>query len=133
MDAGQLVILATSALAAFAGPANAGDRRQPYVRVADIEISPTQIEVYKAAMKEQVEDAVQLESGVLALYAVADAEDSTHVTVLEIYADVGAYKAHLETAHFRKYKTVTQDMVKSLKLRDTVPVALAAKTKPMGP
>src|ERR1700745_480225 len=32
--------------------------------------------------------------------------------------DVAAYKAHLETAHFKKYKATTQDMVKSLTLRE---------------
>jgi quinol monooxygenase YgiN len=44
-----------------------------------------------------------------------------------MYADVDAYKSHLETAHFQKYKTITQDMVKSLKLRDTIPILLGAK------
>jgi hypothetical protein len=43
--------------------------------------------------------------------------------------NVDAYKSHLETAHFKKYKTTTQDMVKSLKLRDTVPISLGAKAK----
>ena len=44
-----------------------------------------------------------------------------------MYADVDAYKAHLETAHFKKYKAITQNMVKSLKLRDTIPILLGAK------
>ena len=55
--------------------------------------------------------------------------DSHHVTVFEIYADKDAYKTHLETAHFKKYKAATQDMVRSLKLRDTLPIALSAKSK----
>jgi quinol monooxygenase YgiN len=49
--------------------------------------------------------------------------------VFEIYADSDAYKTHLETAHFKKYKAATQNMVISLKLRDTVPIALSAKSK----
>ena len=65
----------------------------------------------------------------LALYSVADKENPSHVFVFEMYADVDAYESHLETAHFKKYKTTTQDMVKSLKLRDTVPLSLAAKGK----
>jgi quinol monooxygenase YgiN len=40
-----------------------------------------------------------------------------------------AYKAHLETTHFKKYKVTTQNIVKSLKLRDTVPIQLGAKPK----
>jgi quinol monooxygenase YgiN len=49
------------------------------------------------------------------------------VTVFEIYADVKAYQAHLEMAHFKKYKTTTEGMVKSLKLREAVPILLGAK------
>ena len=65
----------------------------------------------------------------LALYSVADKENPSHVFVFEMYADVDAYESHLETAHFKNYKTTTQDMVKSLKLRDTIPVSLGAKAK----
>jgi 4-carboxymuconolactone decarboxylase len=40
-----------------------------------------------------------------------------------------AYKAHLQAPHFKKYKTATEKMVRSLKLIPVVPVALNAKTK----
>ena len=130
MDAKQFLFLGASMLAAFlVGPAAAQETHQPYVRVAEIEIDPAQIEPYKAAAKEQIEAAVRLEPGVLALYSLADKENPSHVWVFEMYADVDAYKSHLETAHFKKYKTSTQDMVKSLKLRDTIPILL--ETKPM--
>jgi len=46
-----------------------------------------------------------------------------------MHADMAAYRAHLETVHFRKYKAATQDMVKSLTLRDTVPILLGAKPR----
>ena len=36
------------------------------------------------------------------------------------------------TAHFKKYKTTTQDMVKSLELRNTVAISLGVKTKRCG-
>lgn len=101
--------------------------REPYVRVAEIEIDPARLELYKAAVREQIAAAIRLEPGVLALYCVADKDHPAHVTVFEIYADVDAYKAHLETAHFNEYKTGTEAMVKSLKLRDTVPILLGAK------
>ena len=44
----------------------------------------------------------------LALYSVADKENRSHVFVFEMYADVNAYKSHLETAHFKKYKATVQ-------------------------
>lgn len=130
MDTKQLLILGASVLASsFGGSAMAQGSKDPYVRVAEIEIDPAQIEPYKAAVKEQIEAAVRLEPGVLALYSVSDNENPAHVFVFEIYADAEAYKAHLETDHFKKYKSATNDMVKSLKLRDTVPILLGAKPK----
>jgi len=130
MDAKQFLVLGASMLAAsLTGPVAAQDPHQPYVRVAEIEIDPSQIEPYKAAVKEQIEAAVRLEPGVLALYSVADKENPSHIFVFEMYADDDAYKSHLETAHFKKYKTTTQDMVKSLKLRDTIPILLGPKAK----
>ena len=47
------------------------------------------------------------------------------IYILEVYADREAYQAHLQTAHFRKYKEGTADMVKSLKLIDTNPLVTA--------
>jgi len=130
MDAKQILVLGASMLAAsLTGPIAAQDAQQPYVRVAEIEIDPLQIEPYQAAVKEQIEAAVRLEPGVLALYSVADKENPSDVFVFEMYADVDAYKSHIETPHFKKYKTTTQGMVKSLRLRDTVPISLSAKAK----
>lgn len=100
MDVKQFLVLGASILAVtLAGPAGAQEPHQPHVRVA--EIDPSQIEPYGAAVKEQIEAAVRLEPGVLALYAVADKESPAHVFVFEMYADLDAYKSHLETAHFK--------------------------------
>ena len=129
MEARQLLALGATMLAMASAPAFAQDSKEPYVRVAEIEIDPLQLDAYKAAVKEQIEAAVRLEPGVLALYAVTDKENPARIVVFEMYADMEAYKAHLETAHFKKYKVATQEIVKSLKLRDTVPIQLGAKPK----
>ena len=50
--------------------------------------------------------------------AVADKSSPTDITILEIYADTAAYKAHITTANFKKYKETVKDMVKSLELVD---------------
>jgi 4-carboxymuconolactone decarboxylase len=99
------------------------------VRLALLEIDSTQLEQYKAALKEEVETSILLEPGVLTLYAVMEKENPTHITILEIYADEEAYKTHLETPHFIKYKTLTNKMVKSLKLVETVPLVPEMKIK----
>ena len=129
MEAKQVLVIAATMLAAMGAPAFAQQAREPYVRVAEIEIDPAQLEAYTAAVKEQIEAAIGLEAGVLALYSVADKDNPAHVFVFEMYADIDAYKAHLETAHFKKYKVATQDMVKSLKLRETIPILLGSKSR----
>jgi len=45
-------------------------------------------------------------------------ETPTELRILEIYASQEAYESHLNTPHFKKYKTTTLKMVKSLKLID---------------
>jgi quinol monooxygenase YgiN len=100
----------------------------PYVRIAKIVIDSSQLDNYKLAVKEHIETAVKVEPGVIALYAVYDKDLPTHVTVFEIYADKNAYEHHIQTAHFKKYKSTTVNMVKSLKLTDVIPIALAEKT-----
>jgi quinol monooxygenase YgiN len=47
--------------------------------------------------------------------------------VFEIYRDEDAYRSHLETAHFRKYKATTEKMVRSPKLIRTTPIAFGTK------
>ena len=99
------------------------------VRLAKLVIDSTQLENYKAALKEEIETSVRIEPGVKTLYAVSEKDDPTHITILEIYADTAAYKAHLQTPHFIKYKTATRNMVKSLELVETVPLVPGMKIK----
>jgi len=130
MNTKQLMILATSMLTTVLCEwAFAEEMQGRVVRVAKLRIDAALLENYKAALKEEIETSVRVEPGVLALYAVSEKDNPTHITVFEIYADTNAYTAHLETAHFKKYKTTTQEMVKSLELVETVPIFLGAKTK----
>jgi len=99
------------------------------VRLAKLVIDSIQLEKYKASLKEEIEASVQLEPGVLTLYAVAEKNNPTHITILEIYADTVSYKAHLQTPHFIKYKNGTKDMVKSLELVETIPLVPGMKIK----
>lgn len=97
------------------------------VRLAKIQVDPSQLEKYNAALKEQMATAIRVEPGVLTYYAVADKSNPSHITILEIYADTAAYKAHIETPHFKKYKETVQHMVKSLELVDVDLIASAKK------
>lgn len=98
-----------------------------YVRIVNLVVDSAQLESFKAALKEDAEEAVRTEPGVLTLHAVYDKNDPTHVTVFEIYANEDAHKAHTQTAHFIKYKNATKDMVKSTVRTEVIPITLAAK------
>ena len=99
------------------------------VRIARLHIDSVQLENYKSALKEEIEAAILIEPGVLALNAVSEKNHPTHLTILEIYANDDAYKAHLQTPHFKKYKNATKDMVKSLELVETDPILLRSRFK----
>ena len=130
MNAKQLLVLGASFLASsLPGLVVAEEIQGQYVQVAEIEIDPAQLEAYKAAVKEQIETAVRVEPGVLVLYAVSEKDNPAHIRVFEIYRDTDAYKSHLESAHFKKYKATTEKMVKSLKLVQTTPIMLGAKAR----
>jgi quinol monooxygenase YgiN len=88
------------------------------VRLAKIQVDPSQLNNYNIALREQMATAVRVEPGVLTYYALADKISPSHITILEIYADTAAYKSHIETTHFKKYKETVKDMVTSLELID---------------
>ncbi len=71
--------------------------------------------------------AVRVEPGVLTYYAVADKSDPSHITILEIYADTAAYKSHIETSHFKRYKDTVKNMVRSLELIDVTLIGSVKK------
>jgi quinol monooxygenase YgiN len=95
--------------------------------LAELEIDPAQLESYKAFLREEIATSIRVEPGVLNLYAVAVKGQPAQIRIFEMYADTAAYEAHVKTPHFLKYKTGTQDMVKSLRLVETDPVLLGTK------
>lgn len=97
------------------------------VRLAKINVDPVQLENYNIALKEQMTTAVRVEPGVLTYYAVANKNNPSQITILEIYADTAAYKSHIETTHFKLYKDTVKDMVKSLELVDVNLIGSAKK------
>jgi quinol monooxygenase YgiN len=120
-----MIIIMTTIL--FSTENAAAQHKDQMVRIARIEVDPAQLKQYNAALKEQMETAVRIEPGVLTYYAVADKNNPALITILEIYADSAAYRSHIETPHFKKYKSTTKDMVKSLELVDVDLIASAVK------
>ena len=86
------------------------------VRLAEIEVYPEHLTEYLKFANEVDRLSVEREPGVVCLFPMQSAEDSTQIRILEIYASEEAYQSHIKTAHFQKYKQGTLHMVKSLKL-----------------
>ena len=124
----RLVFIVTTCVItlSFSTKAMAQQKNQMF-RLAKIQVDPSQLAKYNAALKEQMATAVSVEPGVLTYYAVADKNDPSHITILEIYADTASYKAHIETSHFKKYKETVAHMVKSLELIDVNLIGSANK------
>jgi quinol monooxygenase YgiN len=128
MKTKQVLMLCASLLTlCLTSAASAQKTSQPYVRLAELEIDPAQMERFNAAIREGVRTAVRVEPDVLALYAVAEKDHPNRVRVFEMYTDEAAYQKHLQTPHFRKFRDVTDKMVKSRKLLDGLPIVLEAK------
>ena|SRR5271170_5434290 len=133
MAARQVLTLGASVLAFSlfwaCGRSPAQKRQGAIVRLAELEIDPVQLENYKTALKQEIDASIRIEPGVLTLYAVALKGNPSQIRILETYADLAAYQAHLQIPHFKTYKNVTRGMVKSLKLIETDPIVLSAKRK----
>jgi len=105
----------------------AAQEKKQIVRMAKLVIDSVQLENYRAALSQEMEAAVRLEQGVLSLDAVYEKNNPTHVIVLEVYASDSAYAMHRQTAHFKKYKDQTKDMVKALDLVEVVAIDMESK------
>ena len=101
----------------------------PLVRLSKITVDPGSMDEYNTLLKEEIETSMRLEPGVLALYATAEKDAPHKLTILEIYAGPAAYRSHLQTPHFRKYKQATLQMVKELELVDVKPLITGMKIK----
>ena len=76
------------------------EKSQQHIQIAEIVVDPAQLDSYKSAVTEQIEAAIRLEPGVLALYSVSNKDNPSQITVFEIYRSREAYLAHLQGASF---------------------------------
>ena len=103
-------------------PAASTSNGKMIVRIAEIEVYPDYLEEYLSFANEVDRLSVEREPGVICLFPMQSAEDSTQIRILEIYASDSAYQQHLKTDHFQKYKQGTMHMVKSLRLPSMSPL-----------
>ena len=111
------VILAGCVSYGMAEQGNTKEAENMFVtRIAEIEVYPEWLEAYLAAAGTVGAESVAKEPGVICIFPMQKKDSPTSIRIVEIYRSEAAYKAHLATPHFRKYKEGTPHMIKSLEL-----------------
>lgn len=88
------------------------------IRLSKIEVDPEYLDEYLKYAAEVGEISLRTEPGVLTMYALQEKDNPCVITILETYASQEAYRSHIASAHFQKYKQGTLHMVKNLQLLD---------------
>lgn len=88
------------------------------VRLSKIKVYPEYREEYLRYAIEVGTVSMKTEPGVITMYAMADKNNPNLITILETYSSQDAYRKHIASEHFQKYKQGTLHMVKSLELCD---------------
>lgn len=96
------------------------------VRISEIEVYPEHLQEYLDYALTVGEISVREEEGVIAIFPMTQQRDSCQIRILEIYKDMDAYRHHIQSAHFQRYKQGTLHMVKSLDLVDMHPMNVGA-------
>lgn len=88
------------------------------IRLSKVEVDPAYLDEYMRYATEVGEISLRTEPGVLTMYALQEKENPCNITILETYASQEAYRKHIASAHFQKYKRGTLHMVRNLQLLD---------------
>lgn len=88
------------------------------IRLSKVEVYPQYLDEYMKFAAEVGEISLLTEPGVLTMYALQEKENPCNITILETYASQEAYRKHIASEHFKKYKQGTLHMVKNLQLLD---------------
>ena len=97
------------------------------VRLSEVEVYPEFLNEYVGFATEVGETSLRTEPGVLTMYAVSQKDNPCLITILETYVSQEAYRSHVASAHFQKYKQGTLHMVKQLRLLDQIPLNAQSK------
>ncbi len=89
------------------------------IRISEIEVYPEYLNEYLVFAREVAKASIDKEEGVISIYPMQVIKNNNQIRILEIYKNEEAYKKHIASAHFQKYKQGTLSMVKSLELVDT--------------
>lgn len=88
------------------------------IRLSKVEVDPAYLDEYMKFATEVGEISLRTEPGVLTMYALQEKDNPCNITILETYASQEAYRKHIASPHFQKYKQGTLHMVRHLILSD---------------
>ena len=100
-----------------------------YIRLIKIELRSNAERDFHKLGNTVILPGIRKESGVLVMYAVAEKDNPTNVSILEVYENLAAYNKYFETPHYLEYKEAAKALVKSLKFIDVDPILLGSKAK----
>jgi quinol monooxygenase YgiN len=98
-----------------------------YIRLIKMEIDSTTIGDFSELANSVMLPGIKKEPGLLVMYAVAEKDRPTAISILEVYENLAAYNKHLETIHYLKYKEKSVKAVRSLQLIDVYAICLGSK------
>ena len=124
---GMLWLLPMMALVLAAGQRAGAQNAGPVVIVVELEIVPTELDNFKAAVKENAAAWVREEPGCLEFNVAFDKDNPTHAFIFEVYENAEAIAADQATSRFKNYMAEAPKRVKSRKFTEMVPFALNAK------
>ena len=97
-----------------------------YVNLVELDIVPTEIDKYMAAIKENGAASVK-EPGCRVFDIAVSSKDPNHILLFEVYDNAAALDAHRTTDHFKKYQATTANMVAKRDVRSFSSVAMNTK------
>lgn len=104
------ILLEKSAPLAVSSPQNFA------VRLAEIEVEPNQNLAFGTIIKDEMQQSMAKENGVLVMYAGTLKTQPNRWYFFEVYQDDQAYQHHREQPYFKAYIDQTAPMLKSKKL-----------------
>ncbi len=84
-----------------------------FVVTVNFQIKPDNIVAFRSSMKSQAENSLNLESDCLRFDICYDPTDDSKCFLYEIYKNEAAFKAHLESNHFKQFDQTVAPWIES--------------------
>ena len=97
------------------------------VNYVAVDVRPEDAAAFARIVLDEMAQSIQLEPGVLAMYAATETARPHRWHFFEVYADEAAYQQHRQTPHFQHYLKETAHMLQDKHFTDITPTLLMSK------